>query len=202
MPWKSTVACGRLFNTYIMHNIEPFYGWRDRYIVEEDERSPFFGHQHNEFAYDQKIYNYYVHPQWNNFGSNTLLLKCLYTDYELGYTIIEFIGEWNDFLHNDIEMLIRSIVNPLIAQGVFRFILIGENILTFHGEATDYYEEWQDLASDSGGFVTMINLQDHVREEMNDIGVGQCLRLDGHVLDWRKYPPEFLLRACIQEALE
>ena len=167
-----------------MHNIEPFYGWRDRYIVEEDERSPFFGHQHNEFAYDQKIYNYYVHPQWNNFGSNTLLLKCLYTDYELGYTIIEFIGEWNDFLHNDIEMLIRSIVNPLIAQGVFRFILIGENILTFHGEATDYYEEWQDLASESGGFVTLMNLQDHVRNEMKDIGIHQCLRLDSQVLDW------------------
>ena len=115
-----------------------------------------------------------------------MLLKCLYTDYDLGYTVIEFIGEWNDFLHNDIEMLIRSIVNPLIAQGVFRFILIGENILTFHGEATDYYEEWQELVAESGGFVTVINLQEHVRNEMYDIGIHQCLRLDGQVLDWRK----------------
>jgi hypothetical protein len=29
-------------------------------------------------------------------GSETLYLKILYADYEAGYVVIEFIGEWND----------------------------------------------------------------------------------------------------------
>ena len=76
-----------------MQDIEPFYRWRDRYIAARDERSPFFGRTYSEFEYSQTIYNYYIHPQWDNFGSPTLYAKVLFADYVEHYAIIELIEE-------------------------------------------------------------------------------------------------------------
>jgi len=79
-----------------MHDIEPYYKWREYYVASEDERSPFFGRTYDEFKFTKKIYNYFIHPQWDYIGSPTLYIKILYVDYTLGYTLIELIGEWND----------------------------------------------------------------------------------------------------------
>ena len=88
-----------------MHEIEPFYNWRHLYVSEEDPKSPFFGRDYSEFEFSQAVYNYYIHPQWDEFGSRTLYLKIIYADYELGYAVIEMIGEWNDAIENDIMTL-------------------------------------------------------------------------------------------------
>ncbi len=76
-----------------MHDLEPFYGWRDYYVASEDPKSPFFEREYSEFEFSQKIYNHYIHPQWDNIDSQTLFLKILYAEYEEGYAIIELIGE-------------------------------------------------------------------------------------------------------------
>ena len=79
-----------------MHLLEPHFNWRYMYNAEEDKRSPFYGVVHSEFEFSATVYNYYIHPQWEDFGSNTLYLKIIYVDYELNFAIIEMIGEWND----------------------------------------------------------------------------------------------------------
>ena len=112
-----------------MHNIEPYYNWRHIYISEEDERSPFFGREYSEFEFSQAIYNYLIHPQWDEFGSKTLYLKVLLADYEENYVIIELIGEWNDAIENDIMSLKREVVDKFMAEGIFKFMLIAENVL-------------------------------------------------------------------------
>ena len=122
-----------------MHEIEPFYNWRHLYIAEEDDRSPFFGTEHNEFAFTQTIYNYYIHPQWDDFGSRTLYIKVLFVDYEVGYAIFELIGEWNDAIENDIMTLKRDVVDPMIREGISKFIVVAENVLNFHSsDAVSY----------------------------------------------------------------
>ena len=68
-----------------MHNIEPYYNWRHIYVSEEDERSPFFGREYSEFEFTLAIYNYLIHPQWDEFGSKTLYMKVLLADYEEKY---------------------------------------------------------------------------------------------------------------------
>ena len=123
-----------------MHSIEPYYNWRDEYIAEEDERSPFYGREYSEFEYTNSIYDHLIHPQWDEFGSPTLLMKILYADYERGFAIMEFIGEWNDCLHNDIMFLKRDIADELMHEGINKFILIGENVLNFHYSDDSYYE--------------------------------------------------------------
>ena len=79
-----------------MHDIEPFYKWRNYYIASEDEKSPFFGRIYDEFTFKNKIYNYFIHPQWDTIGSPTFYAKSLFVDYEESYAIIELIGEGND----------------------------------------------------------------------------------------------------------
>ncbi|MFC2101272.1 hypothetical protein ACFLRZ_05525, partial [Bacteroidota bacterium] len=96
-----------------MHNIEPFYLWQNYYNAAEDDKSPFYGRTYSEFEFSNTIYNYYIHPQWDEIGSETLYVKILFVNYEQTYCIIELIGEWNDALHNDIMLFKRNVLEIL-----------------------------------------------------------------------------------------
>src|ERR1700750_1698675 len=134
-----------------MHAIEPFYNWRHIYTAEEDPRSPFYGRVYSEFEFSQAVYNYYIHPQWDEFGSRTLYLKILFADYEFHFAVIEMIGEWNDAIENDIMILKRDVIDKMIEKGINKFILVPENVLNFHSGDKDYYQEWYEEVSDAGG---------------------------------------------------
>src|SRR5450631_1469112 len=175
-----------------MHEIEPYYKWRDDYIASEDEYSPFYATQYNEFEFDKQIYNYLLHPQWDSFGSTTLYLKVLFVDYERGYTIIEFIGEWNDAINNDIMLLKREIIELMIDNGINHFILIGENVLNFHASDDCYYEEWfQDVDE---GWIATLNFREHVVEEFGKNNIDFYFAFGGQLslLNWRTLSPSQL----------
>ena len=112
-----------------MQDIEPYYNWRHLYIASEDERSPFYERAYNEFEYDKQIYNYLIHPQWDDIGSETLFIKILFVNYDAGFAIIELIGEWNDCINNDVMILKRDIIDLMLPEGINKYILIGENVL-------------------------------------------------------------------------
>lgn len=175
-----------------MQEIEPFYSWEEYYTSAEDELSPFYGKEYNEFEFTNTIYNYFIHPQWDEFGSATLYLKVIFADYDSGVAIIEFIGEWNDTLYNDIMYLKRDVIDDFIKNGITKFILIGENVLNFHGEDDDYYEEWFDDIED--GWIAAINFRDHVEEEMIRTHLDRYMLLGPpfNNLNWRKYKPQML----------
>lgn len=178
-----------------MDNIEPFWKWRDRYIAQEDERSPFFGQANSEFEYTQAVYNYLIHPQWDNFGSSTLYLKVLYVSYNKEFAILELIGEWNDCIENDIMFLKRDVIDPMIAEGINKFVLIGENVLNFHGSDNSYYEEWNDEVVSEGGWIIAINFKDYVVEEMIKGDIQYYIYLSEKFKDiqWRKCKPAHLV---------
>lgn len=176
-----------------MQDIEPFYNWRELYIAADDELSPFHGNEYSEFEYSNTVYNYYIHPQWDTFGSNTLYLKVLYADYDRGFSVIEFIGEWNDALYNDVMFLKREVIEPMMGNGISRFILIGENVLNFHGSDDCYYEEWYQEVED--GWITAINFRPHVLKEMERFNLDYYLISGGELdeLNWRLFNPLELL---------
>lgn len=180
-----------------MHNIEPFYNWRHLYISEEDELSPFFGEEHSEIYFTNRIYNYLIHPQWDGFGSETLYVKIIYAEYELGYAIIELLGEWNDALNNDIMLLKREVIEVMEQKGINKFILIGENVLNFHGGDDDYYEEWADELDD--GWVAFVNFQNHVQTEMRQNRLNRYIQMVSD-LNWRSQKPSQLLK-LIEESI-
>ena len=180
-----------------MHDIEPHFNWRDKYIASEDKQSPFFGKQHSEFYFTNKIYNYYIHPQWDFFGSNTLYMKVLFADYEEAYAIIELIGEWNDCLHNDVMFLKRDIVDDMLQHGISKYIFICENVLNFHAGDDDYYEEWYEDVIDQDGWIVFLNTLDHVAVEMKDARLQAYVNFSGHFsgVIWRPHKPKHLFKA-------
>ena len=174
-----------------MHDIEPFYNWRHLYTAEDDEQSPFYGREYSEFTYTNTVYNYYVHPQWDEFGSRNLYLKVLFADYEFNYAIIEVLGEWNDCLENDIMVLKRDVIDVMIASKINKFILITENVLNFHSSDDSYYEEWWDDIRDEGGWIVSLNMPEQTRQEFERAHLDNYV----HFLDiekWRTYQPQHL----------
>lgn len=172
-----------------MHEIEPYYRWHDDYLASEDERSPFYETQYNEFEFDKKIYNFFIHPQWDSFGSNTLYIKILFVDYDRQYAIIEFIGEWNDAIDNDIMLLKREILELMISEGINKFILVGENVLNYHASDDLYYEEWfQDVEE---GWIAGVNFREHVIDEFKTNNIDYYINFGGELdnLAWRTLKP-------------
>lgn len=177
-----------------MHDIEPYWNWRDDYIAAEDERSPFFGRTYSEFEYTNKVYNYLLHPQWDEVGNANLYLKLLWADYDAGTAVMEFIGEWNDAVENDIMFLKRDIIDPMMKEGIFRYVLICENVLNFHSGDEDYYEEWYEDLRDEDGWIVLLNTLQHVEEEMKSAKLQYFLNfgIPFNEVNWRQRKPQML----------
>jgi len=178
----------------VMHDIEPYYKWRDMYTAESDEHSPFYKREYSEFHFPNAVYNYCIHPQWDDIGSPTIYLKLLFVDYEVKFSIIEFIGEWNDCIHNDIMILKREVLDWLMKKGITQFILVGENILNFHSDGDEYYEEWFQELMDEDGWIAALNFREHVLQEMRDYNLDLYVNFGGELddLSWRTMNPRAL----------
>jgi hypothetical protein len=172
-----------------VQDIEPYYNWRHIYIASEDELSPFYEREYSEFEYTNHIYDYAIHPQWDDIGSETLFIKILIADYDEGLAIIELIGEWNDCINNDIMFLKRDIIDILLNEGINKFILIGENVLNFHASDDSYYEEWyEDLEE---GWIAFMNFREHVVKEFEKNNIDYYILCGGKLdnVAWRTYSP-------------
>jgi hypothetical protein len=172
-----------------MHLIEPYAGWLKYYDSSEDSQSPFYGKEYNFDLYSEAIYGYYIDPAWDSFGSETLYLKTLYADYDMGFVVIEFIGEWNDTLYNDIMTLKRDFLELLMQEGINKFILIGENIFNFHGSDDLYYEEWFDEVEE--GWIAAVNFPDFIQQEFRKYRIDMYVNMGGtlQIDQWRTLHP-------------
>jgi hypothetical protein len=184
-----------------MHNIEPFYNWRHIYTSEEDERSPFFGRQYSEFEFTQTIYNFYIHPQWDDFESRTLYLKVLQSDYDEHYMVIELIGEWNDAIENDIMYLKREVIDKFMAEGITKFILVAENVLNFHSGDRDYYIEWFEEVTDQEGWVVCLNMPEQTQHDFRKAKLNRYIELMD-LPEWRIFKPIHLFRKIDEQILK
>lgn len=173
-----------------MHFIEPYYNWRGYYVASEDSHSPFYEREYSEFEYSNRIYNFLIHPQWDFFGSPTLFVKIVFVDYDSGFAVLEFIGEWNDAIENDIMLLKRDVIEPILSQGIDKFILIGENVLNFHSSDECYYDEWFDDVED--GWIATVNFHEHVKEEFISANLDHYFVMGGELdeLEWRTFRPQ------------
>ena len=181
-----------------MQNIEPYFNWRHLYIAEEDVKSPFYGREYSEFEYSETIYNYYIHPQWDNFGSRTLFMKILYADYEQKFAVIELIGEWNDAIENDIMTLRRNITDLMSEDGIIKFMLIAENVLNFHSSDDSYYEDWLDRLSDENGWISIINFTEQSKHDFKKARLINYVELI-EIPQWRTLKPEILFNLIDSE---
>jgi hypothetical protein len=172
-----------------MHEIEPFYNWEKYYSSADDEKSPFYGAEYNITHYTNDIYGYYIHPLWDFIGSETLYIKVLFADYDKRFAVIELFGEWNDTLHNDIMHLKRNVIDLMVREHINKFILIGENVLNFHGSDDCYYEEWFEDVED--GWIAAVNFREFVFDEWKKYNLDSYINYGGtmEVDEWRTMSP-------------
>lgn len=194
MSGKLLIIILRRKNRKVVHTLEPYYNWRGYYIASEDPYSPFFEREYSEFEFSDKIYDHYIHPQWDHFGSQTLFLKVIFANYDEGYAVIELMGEWNDLLYNDIMFLKREVIEVLMNHGVTKFILIAENVLNFHCSDDSYYEEWFEEVNDVDGWIAIMNLRDHVLYDFQSANIDSYFILGGKLneMRWRTMNPDHL----------
>lgn len=184
-----------------MHEIEPFYNWRHIYVSEEDPRSPFFGRKYSEFEFSQTVYNYYIHPQWDDFGSRTLYMKIIYVDYELNFCVIELLGEWNDAIENDIMELKREVMDLMYNEGIYKYILIAENVLNFHSSDKEYYQEWYDEVSEQNGWIVALNMPEATQQDFRKKKLNYYIELM-ELPEWRVYKPYHLFKKIDGELMK
>jgi hypothetical protein len=125
-------------------------------------------------------------------------------DYATHYAVIELFGEWNDALHNDIMFLKRTVIDYLVEKGINQFILIGENILQFHGGEQDYYEEWFEDIED--GWIAAVSFRDFVLEEFRRYHLDSYINFGGtlQIENWRTMKPNLfyeLIKGLIMRRL-
>ena len=172
-----------------MQDIEPYDKWQYLYLSENDFRSPFFGREYSEFEFSNTVYNYYIHPLWDEFGSRTLYLKVLMADYDEQYVIIELLGEWNDAIENDIMSLKRDVVDDFMCQGIRKFILITENVLNFHSSDDCYYEEWRDEVQDKEGWIVLLNMPGQTQYDFIKARLNNYVEMLS-IPNWRTMKPD------------
>jgi hypothetical protein len=188
-----------------LHDIEPFYGWLGLYNHEIDQRSPFHEVEHNQFYFDRSINHIPAHPLWDEIGSESLLVKILFVDYQEGYAIIELFGEWNDLYDNDFKLLAENVLSYLADYGIKRFILIAENVFHAYLESEDYYQAMQEELGE--GWICVLRARKEVKEDMAEYGIDQYFYFNALVdeIHWRKLKPYqlyFLICERMQMVIE
>lgn len=179
-----------------MHKILPYERWNQYYNSSYDERSPFAGKEYNYDLYSDNIYGYYIDPAWDYIGSETLYIKIIYANYEVGFAVIEMLGEWNDAINNDIMQFKRNILEHMMDFGINKFALIGESVMNFHGSDDCYYEEWFEEVEETDpgagqGWIAGINFHEHVENEMKKFNIDNYINMSGSLsIDkWRTLTP-------------
>jgi hypothetical protein len=83
----------------------------------------------------------------------------------------------------------RNIIEVLISNGIRRFILIGENILNFHGSDDSYYEEWFEEVED--GWIAAVSFPDFIQDEFKKYHIDQYINMGGtlQLEKWRTLQP-------------
>jgi hypothetical protein len=76
-------------------------------------------------------------------------------------------------------------------------LLIGENVLNFHGLEDDYYQEWFEEVED--GWIVAMGFREFIHREWNKYGLDSYLNWGGklEIENWRTLSP-----AQIQEFVE
>jgi hypothetical protein len=171
-----------------MHDLEPYSRWLYLYDQTEDRLSPFYNRESPESGY-HLLYDHLIHPDWDTIGSETLYVKVLYVNNSMGFAVMELMGEWNDVIGNDIMWLKRKLIDRMLARGIQKFILLGENVLNYHGDEDAYYEEWSEDSPQ--GWVIAMGFRAHITDEWEGMGLSRYMHFGEEWTDavWRTRHP-------------
>ena len=88
----------------------------------------------------------------------------------------------------------------MIDKGIYKFILIGENVLTFHSDGNDYYEEWYEDVKDEGGWIVGINFLPQAIDDFTKARITYYMMFM-EVDNWRTLKPEHFFQKIDNEVM-
>jgi hypothetical protein len=94
----------------------------------------------------------------------------------------------------------RSIIDPLIDKGIYKFILISENVMNFHSSDDAYYEEWYDDIKDEGGWIAAIDMPQQTQYDFTRSHIDKYVKLFEHP-NWRTFQPQHLFHLIDNQML-
>jgi len=84
----------------------------------------------------------------------------------------------------------REVLEKFMEEGIYKFVLITENVLNFHSDGKDYYEELHEDVTDENGWVVCLNMP-HLNQFV------ELMELD----NWRIYRPFHLFKKIDAELM-
>ena len=85
-------------------------------------------------------------------------------------------------------------------EGIHKFILISENVLNFHSDGKDYYEELHEELSEENGWVVCLNMPEQTQYDFKQAKLNYYIELL-ELGNWRTYKPFHLYRKIDDEIL-
>jgi hypothetical protein len=82
----------------------------------------------------------------------------------------------------------REVIDRMIAHGINKFVLIGENVMNFHSSDDCYYEEWYEDVAEDGGWIVMLSLAEQSKYDFTRAGIDRYVQLI-ELLEWRPFTP-------------
>jgi len=72
--------------------------------------------------------------------------------------------------------------------------LLCDNVLEYHGSDDSYYEEWWDDIKEEGGWITVLNLREHILTEMEQVRLQHFINIgeEFNEVNWRKPTPKLV----------
>jgi hypothetical protein len=78
-------------------------------------------------------------------------------------------------------------------EGINKFILIGENVLNFHSDGADYYEELYEELADTDGWIVCLNMPQQTQYDFKHAHLNRYIELVD-LDNWRTYKPFHLFK--------
>jgi hypothetical protein len=95
----------------------------------------------------------------------------------------------------------REVTDKFFVLGITKFILIAENVLNFHSDGRDYYEEWFEEVTDENGWVVILNMPEQTQYDFRKAKLIRSLELM-EIDNWRIYKPFHLFKKIDEQILK
>jgi hypothetical protein len=87
----------------------------------------------------------------------------------------------------------REVLEKLMDEGIYKFVLITENVLNYHSDVKDYYEELYENVTDESGWVVCLNMPEQTQYDFKKAHLNRYIELM-ELENWRTYKPFHLFK--------
>jgi hypothetical protein len=94
----------------------------------------------------------------------------------------------------------REVIDVFESEGIFKFVLIAENVLNFHSDGKEYYQEWYEEVSEENGWVVMVAMPEATQHDFKKAKLNQYIELYD-LTNWRTYKPFHLFKKIDNELM-